>query len=204
MKKERPHTSAVNFFAESPSSSEDEIVQKKKKKAEEASVPLPTPVSCVRLPAPLLGSQSTTNSGGVFSNPFHEEQQAQLNILEKHVKLSDCHWARGGRGVCLSYQRDGRCRFGTRCKYSHGSDLPQGRARLVQKGVGTIVLSDGEHGEIQRGRNAVLEEEPGEQEEETSQRWKRKKPGLSNNLIPPKKSLKNYQHQVANERPWAL
>lgn len=139
----------------------------------------------------------------MFANPFRDEERAQLSILERHVKLSDNNWAKGGKGVCLAYQRDGRCRYGTKCKYSHGTDLPPGATLASQgelsSGGGDVpeAVGDGlKLGELQSGEEAG--------EETQAERGKRKKPGLSNTLIPPKKALKSYQKHQSAERPWAL
>ncbi|MEE6526597.1 hypothetical protein FKM82_027322 [Ascaphus truei] len=188
----RPLPSAMNFFADSASSSDEEGPDKKQMPGRN-----PAPSSS-RLPAPLLGSH--TGSGGVFSDPFREKQRAHLHVLEQHVKLSDSDWARGGRGVCLAYQRDGRCRYGTSCKYSHGSDLPQGEAVGAEKG-GRQVTKEGRGGGTQRARRRGGSQVKEDEEEE---KRKRKKPGLTNTLIPPKRSLKNYKEQLAKERPWAV
>ncbi|XP_068111678.1 uncharacterized protein [Hyperolius riggenbachi] len=196
--------SKVNFFADAASSSDDEDVGKREmtEKPADPFPSLPSPLLTVRLPAPCLGKHGGGNPGGVFSNPFQDEQQAQLSILERHVKLSDSNWSKGGKGVCLAYQRDGRCRYGTKCKYSHGSDLPPG-ATVPAQGelVGssdTLEVKDpgGKTGDVHCGEE-VGEEIPAE-------KGKRKKPGLTNTLIPPKKSMKNYQKQLSSERPWAV
>ncbi|OCT72163.1 uncharacterized protein LOC108696331 [Xenopus laevis] len=200
-------TSSANWSKNPHPSREEEASVGKKEKTEKKCMQVKFSDSSVRLPAPVLGSQNTSGFGGVFSNPFHEEEQAQLSILERHVKLSDSNWALG-RSACLSYQKDGRCRYGTRCKYNHGSDLPQGNERVVVEEL---------------GKNSLLNETPGTihldtcmegskrkkevhdiDETEQSQKEKKKKVGLSNTLIPPKKYLKNYKTHVANERPWAL
>lgn len=190
--------SKPSFFADAASSSEDEADSPRKDKAEEAPASSPLPLPSFRLPAPRLGNQSGLSSSSVFSNPFQDEKQAQLSILERHVKLSEGNWSKGGKSVCLAYQRDGRCRYGTKCKYSHGSDLPQGSAASAQRESAGNDLS-----------NKVLETHGlagGEEhiEEPQTEKGKRKKPGLTDNLIPPKRSLKSYKKQLSTERPWAV
>lgn len=187
--------SRPSFFENAASSSEEEPDSHKKDKVEEPPVSSPSPLPSFRLPAPCLGGLS---SSSVFSNPFQDEKQAQLSILERHVKLSDGNWSKGGKSICLAYQRDGRCRYGTKCKYSHGSDLPQGSAAPAQREIAGNDLS-----------NKVLEAHglgSGEEhvEEPQNDKGKRKKPGLSDTLIPPKRSLKSYQKQLSTERPWAV
>lgn len=196
----RPTISKQNFFADVASSSEDED---SKKEFEKPTEPLPSPLLSARLPAPRLGIQSKVSPSGVFANPFREEERAQLSILERHVKLSDNNWAKGGKGVCLAYQKDGRCRYGTKCKYSHGTDLPLGATVSSQ---GEVSSSRGDVLEMVRDSSKLGELQSGEEtgEETQAERGKRKKPGLSNTLIPPKKSLKSYQKHLSSERPWVL
>ncbi|CAI9535616.1 unnamed protein product [Staurois parvus] len=91
----RPSPSKLNFFADAASSSEDE--GDSKRESEKPSKPLPSPLLSSRLPTPRLGSRSKVSPSGVFSNPFRDEERAQLSILERHVKLSDSNWAKGGK-----------------------------------------------------------------------------------------------------------
>ncbi|XP_063814551.1 uncharacterized protein LOC135054970 [Pseudophryne corroboree] len=197
----------LNPFADAASSSEDEAENdREKERAAETLKPLPCPLPSFRLPAPRLGTQSAMSSGSVFANPFQDQQQAQRTILERHVKLSDGNWAKAGKGVCLAYERDGRCRYGTKCKYSHGSDLPQGTAVSTQREIQEREPGDDAWevpAESWKGGHVMPGgEEQGE--EMKTEKGKRKKPGLGNTLIPPKKSLKNYEKQLSAERPWAL
>ncbi|KAG8434888.1 hypothetical protein GDO86_013012 [Hymenochirus boettgeri] len=189
-------------------SSELSLGEGKKPKLEQERTLGPVSPSCIRFPAPALGSQNTSSFGGVFSNQFHAEQQTQLSILEKHVKLSDSNWSQG-RGACLAYQKDGRCRYGTRCKYSHGSDLPQENAGVdLEEECNNTELRDKSGGDIQMDNWRVgikrTGEHGGEEEVSESLRPKKKKSGLTNTLLPPKRYLKNYNEHLANERPWTL
>ncbi|XP_044153865.1 uncharacterized protein LOC122940978 [Bufo gargarizans] len=190
--------SKSSFFADATSSSEEEANTNNKDKAEEPPASHLSPLPSFRLPAPCLSNQSGLSSSSVFSNPFQDEKQAQLSILERHVKLSDGNWARGGKGVCLAYQRDGRCRYGTKCKYSHSSDLPQGSTAFSQR---PIVVNNSSNKVLEMQSLASGEEQV---EEPQSDKGKRKKPGLSDTLVPPKRSLKNYQKQLSTDRPWTV
>ncbi|XP_075698002.1 uncharacterized protein LOC142663308 [Rhinoderma darwinii] len=194
-----PAPSKSGFFADAASSSEEDADNREKKdKVEEPLVSLPSPLPSFKLPAPCLGNQSGLSSTSVFSNPFQDEKQAQLSILERHVKLSEGNWAKGGKGACLAYQRDGRCRYGTKCKYSHGSDLPQGSTSSAQR---EIMGNDSGNKASETHGLGSREEHV---EEPQTDKGKRKKPGLSDTLVPPKRSLKNYQKQLSTERPWAV
>ncbi|KAG8550358.1 hypothetical protein GDO81_026447 [Engystomops pustulosus] len=187
--------SRSRFFEDAASSSEEEA---EKGAVGEASASPPSPLPSFRLPAPCLGNPGGLSSGSVFSNPFQDEKQAQLSILERHVKLSDGNRVKGGKGVCLAYQRDGRCRYGTKCKYSHGSDLPQGSANPAQR------ETDGNDSSCKISETSGMASGEGQAEEPQGDKRKRKKPGLTDTLVPPKRSLKSYQKQLSAERPWAV
>uniref|UniRef100_H3A5B9 Si:ch211-113e8.11 n=2 Tax=Latimeria chalumnae TaxID=7897 RepID=H3A5B9_LATCH len=148
-------------------------------------------LTATRLPAPELGRSRQQSS--VFRNPFREEQREKLSVLQKHVQLTvpDISKQGDGRKICLKYRKEGRCRYGTNCKFAHDSDLqlpvqpdPQASQR------GSVALAHAE-----AGCAAEEEQPPG--------RGKRK-PGVGDTLIPPKKALKSYQSQLAKERPWSL
>lgn len=73
--------------------------------------------------------RSTEASSGqsVFANPFKEAEDAEKNVLEKHVKLApklDDIREINGRKICWNY-RKGRCRFGAKCVFAHDCELLQ-------------------------------------------------------------------------------
>ncbi|KAG5848262.1 hypothetical protein ANANG_G00096610 [Anguilla anguilla] len=80
----------------------------------------PPPLGALGLPAAGLPSGSS-----VFANPFRQRAEEHLNVLRKHVPLTlePRPSQIGGRKMCISYRRDGRCRFGIGCKFAHDSDL---------------------------------------------------------------------------------
>ncbi|XP_069083929.1 uncharacterized protein [Pleurodeles waltl] len=156
-----------------------------------------------RLPAPKLGpvadSHQTHGQSGVFANPFREEQKAQLTLLEKHVQLTlqEKPMEIGGRKICLAYRKDGRCRFGRSCKFAHDSDL--------------LVTSNAEIPRIHSEDASVVTctqewagEEGGVVFDNVQPQQGKRKSGLSQTLIPPKRTLKHYKAQLGKERPWVL
>ncbi|XP_069484959.1 uncharacterized protein [Ambystoma mexicanum] len=174
--------------------------------ARSVEISLPPPVdflSETRLPSPKLGptKESGHSQGqlGIFANPFREEQKTQLSLLQKHVQLTvrEQPVEIGGRKICLAYRKDGRCRFGRSCKFAHDSDLE----------VGSNAGISGSH----TGDNAMLlstQEWAGGEEEATFGMVQpvqgKRKAGLSQTLIPPKRSMKDYKAQLSKERPWVL
>lgn len=142
-----------------------------------------------KLPPPSLQTCSDTS---VFTNPFKVQADQKLNALQKHVPLTE--QARpshiGGRRVCVSYRKDGRCRFGIKCKYAHDSDLQTspfdthlnpGNSKEAHTGICSAQGTQG------------LRHDPEEKPE--GQQVKKRRVGLSNTLIPPKRAMKQYALQ---------
>lgn len=145
-------------------------------------------------------SSVETDVPSVFSNPYRAVEDAKNLMLEKHVKMTpSCHQqAVNGKQLCWNY-RKGRCRFGHKCKFLHESDIP---------GVVLYVPSPKDEVSVTLDRNSVLPDEPDINcEGETGEvgktiPLKRKKPGITNSLIPPKRAAKAYKKQQEQERPW--
>lgn len=166
-----------------------------------------------KLPPPPLGGGGLVGSS-VFANPFKERADERLNVLQKHVPLT--LQARpteiGGKKMCIAYRKDGRCRFGSRCKYAHDSDL-QSTAALAC--MGTAEEDGTEAGSDTTGLTQAAPPPPqtpdsqtttsflrrGQEEDGTEEeRARKKRPGLSNTLIPPKKALKQFNMQRQKDR----
>lgn len=128
----------------------------------------------------------------VFSNPFVEAEKAKSAILEKHVKMTptlDDTKMINGRKICWNY-RKGRCRFGHNCTFAHDSDLHKTSTTLeaIRNPQETIICQTAYNNQI------TINEE--DEDQENNQTIKRKKrPGLSQTLIPGKKVLKMYKAQ---------
>ncbi|XP_012720940.2 uncharacterized protein si:ch211-113e8.11 [Fundulus heteroclitus] len=140
-----------------------------------------------KLPPPSLGASSDS---GVFANPFRAQAERKLSALQKHVPLT-LH-ARpaqiGGKKVCVSYRKDGRCRFGIKCKFAHDSDLQT----AVAAGDCRPAAGEEEPGGAARSAQREAHQRDGEQQQ---QQMKKRRVGLSNTLIPPKRALKQYAMQ---------
>ena len=97
-----------------------------------------------------------------------------------------------GRRICWNY-RKGRCRFGHNCTFAHDSDLHRSASELevIRAPQETLICQTPYNGQI-----SMIDEE--EVDQENKQTIKRKKrPGLSQNLVPGKKVLKIYKAQQA-------
>ncbi|KAJ8001039.1 hypothetical protein DPEC_G00187030 [Dallia pectoralis] len=155
-----------------------------------------------KLPPPPLGASSKS---GVFTNPFKAQADLKLNVLQKHVPLT--LQARpsqiGGKRICVAYRKDGRCRFGIKCKFAHDSDLqssiiPNDYDPSAGDSPGMDQAKPNTGGSSYSGRHN-FHHNKGEPEEE-GQQSKKRRIGLSNTLVPPKRAMKNIAMQRKREQ----
>lgn len=162
---------------------------------------LPSPslssFSSNKLPSPPLNACSDSS---VFANPFKAQADQKLSALQKHVPLTMQAKPSqiGGKRMCVSYRKDGRCRFGIKCKFAHDSDLqspvlpgdclPPASEETPAEAVGSSC----------GGGSQNLQKETKEDESEV-QHVKKRRVGLSNTLIPPKRAMKQYAMQRDRE-----
>ncbi|KAL7889564.1 hypothetical protein AOLI_G00018220 [Acnodon oligacanthus] len=195
--------------AASASSSESER-EKHQEKPAEAFYPgvlnsetlLPSPFSTFshKLTSPPLGGSSLGGfpaGSSVFANPFKERAEARLNVLQKHVPLTlqAQPFQIGGKRICVAYRRDGRCRFGIRCKFAHDSDLQISTSFPAGSDIGQVDQTQYNPGSLHTSDYRTFPLERGEEEEEESLKRKKHRVGLSDTLIPPKRMLKQYARQ---------
>lgn len=193
---DEPVKKGRNFLLEADSESSDSD-------EERPTVPVAHDPSREGLPSPSLSpktnklpppSLQTCSDTSVFTNPFKAQADQKLSALQKHVPLTE--QARpshiGGRRVCVSYRKDGRCRFGIKCKYAHDSDLQTtpsdshlNTGQAVHAGVCSAPSTQG----LQRDTD----------EKSEGQQAKKRRVGLSNTLIPPKRAMKQYAMQREKE-----
>lgn len=125
----------------------------------------------LKLPAPRFKDSGIINES-VFRNPYLEAERAKSAVLEKHVKMvpsKDNITKVNGKNICWM-NRKGRCRFGNKCKFAHDSEL------FNDPNSKNISIEDNKS----KNNNYDLNK-------------KRKRPGLSQNLIPGKKVLKLFE-----------
>lgn len=97
-----------------------------------------------------------------------------------------------GKRICWNY-RKGRCRFGHNCKYAHDSDLQKSKEQLqIEKQVQQTVVC----------QNQVLPEPSAHELEKIRQeavlqnaQKRKKRPGLTQGIVPGKKVMKKYMNQ---------
>jgi len=143
-------------------------------------------------------------TGSVFSNPFREAESAKAAILEQHVGMTAGQRSEGkmidGKKVCWMF-RKGRCRHGHKCSFAHDNDIA---SSLVEKMYTPKYDSESQ---LSGGKSAgsvaplsVAPREPAwrqmaakEQAEEEEMRARKKRPGLSQGLVPSKKAMKFHE-----------
>lgn len=155
-----------------------------------------------KLPSPSL---NTCSGSSVFTNPFKAQADQKLSALQKHVPLT-VHTKPsqiGGKKVCVSYRKDGKCRFGIKCKFAHDSDLqtpvsPSDCHPPLRETPGSDQAEFHEDG-LRGGESKNLPQQEAKEEESGGQ-VKKRRIGLSNTLIPPKRAMKQYVAQRNREQ----
>ncbi|XP_017320449.1 uncharacterized protein si:ch211-113e8.11 [Ictalurus punctatus] len=203
---ESKQTKSRNFLLESGSASSESGSESERDEEQEeerapvsvrssAELPVPPTVGSAsnKLPLPALGGFCVPVGSSVFANPFKERAEQKLNALQKHVPLTPHAQPThiGGKRVCVAYRKNGRCRFGIRCKFAHDSDLQQNVAEH------TVSDSSDAAAHTPVCRESAVERH-GEDEEENQSRRKKHRVGVSDSLIPPKRALKQYARNVSH------
>lgn len=195
---------ARNFLLESGSASSESSSESEQEEdhapvnvlsSSEHAVPPMLISTSNKLPSPALGGFCVQPGSSVFTNPFKERAEQKLSVLQKHVPLTS--HARpthiGGKRVCVAYRKDGRCRFGIRCKFAHDSDL--------QQNIAEPAVSESDSNNALTHIPACSElavERDGEDKEENQSRRKKHRVGVSDSLVPPKRAMKQYVMQRNN------
>uniref|UniRef100_A0A1A9WJY4 C3H1-type domain-containing protein n=1 Tax=Glossina brevipalpis TaxID=37001 RepID=A0A1A9WJY4_9MUSC len=134
----------------------------------------------------LLKSTSCRTQGEVFTNKFLEAEKAEIDKLQKHVKMveSEDHVTeKNGRKICWNNRR-GRCRFGSKCKYAHESDLivDENKKEKAAPSPPKIVIN----AISKPACSNIMPKEP------SGKAKARKRPGLNDSIEPSKRIMKNY------------
>eukprot|EP00088_Acartia_fossae_P013995 TRINITY_DN17438_c0_g1_i1.p1 TRINITY_DN17438_c0_g1~~TRINITY_DN17438_c0_g1_i1.p1 ORF type:complete len:228 (-),score=77.41 TRINITY_DN17438_c0_g1_i1:95-778(-) len=144
----------------------------------------------------ILQSVQLDSGVSVFRNPFRDKEDKKKAILEQHVNMTQRQEELkviDGKKVCWMY-RKGRCRNGSKCKFAHDSDvkaenLPVREEEKVLYSADSQISSDKSHkGAVQP---LLMERElsPPPQDGDDRQVVRKKRPGLSENLVPSKKAM---------------
>lgn len=161
-------------------------------------------LSSNKLPPPPL---NTCSDSSVFANPFKAQADQKLSALQKHVPLTMQAKPSqiGGKRVCVAYRKDGRCRFGIKCKFAHDSDLqtpvtPADSHQHVNEETPSSDPANSDEGGSSRGGGSQSLQQESKEEDSGGQKGKKRRVGLSNTLIPPKRAMKQYAMLRERER----
>ena len=162
-------------------------------------IPLPLPTLDVKTDgasSPKEINQRAYHTSSVFFNPFLAEEKKKLSVLEKHVQLSEGKSEKDeqkSKKICFKFQK-GRCRLGDRCKFSHGmADTGASISETENPREPSLTPSISTTG---------TRYEPDEEEERWEPTKKKRKPGVTNSLVPPKRAMAAFEKQRLNDKPW--
>ena len=157
-----------------------------------------------RLPNPLASNKVGTK-GSVFVTDYQLAEASKDSILEQHVKMTEApnllQKTIGGKKVCWNYRKMGRCNKGHKCPYAHDTDLVSPSAATGAKSPSETSSSRGGSMQYSYHGNAPAKE-PVDDDSYMGQAKKRKRVGVTDNLIPPKKALNALNKSRQQERPW--
>ena len=154
------------------------------------------------LPKPSFMQETEKFSGvkfdnSVFSNPFRAREDKKVAILEHHVGVTNRQEAANtfnGKKVCLNF-RKGRCRHGHRCKFAHDNDV----RKEVSDSLYSAKYDEAaqiSHEKVETDTRPLLQVAPTTEvvedleQEGVISSGKKKRPGLSDKLVPSKKAMK--------------
>ncbi|XP_029212597.2 uncharacterized protein LOC114976326 [Acropora millepora] len=169
----------------------------KLKEPQNTQIPLPLPKLDLKESSTLSTkdlNQRTQQTSSIFFNPYLAAEKQKLCALEKHVQLSETKTEEGNKRnkqVCFKFQK-GRCRQGDKCKFSHGTvNVPS--ANLEKSKEPSITPSH---------CNAAASYEPVEDEDSWGpQKKKKKKIGVTDTLVPPRRALEAFAKQKLSGKP---
>jgi len=132
----------------------------------------------------------------VFSNPFRDKEEKKKAILEQHVNMTQRQEELkmiDGKKVCWMY-RKGRCRQGAQCKFAHDNDVKTNRAiQEVKYDADSQISSEKcHHGAVEQ-----IKLNPIHSAEDEEVVMRKKRPGLSQGIVPSKKAMKFHKKVYA-------
>eukprot|EP00095_Tigriopus_kingsejongensis_P003510 maker-scaffold373_size192110-snap-gene-0.47 protein:Tk03510 transcript:maker-scaffold373_size192110-snap-gene-0.47-mRNA-1 annotation:"PREDICTED: hypothetical protein LOC100648931" len=148
-------------------------------------------------------SNRAVSENSVFSNPFRNKEDQKMAVLEQHVAMTTKQEelkSIDGRKICWNF-RKGRCRFGHKCTFAHDSDVKTASVIKEPTAVENVAstasaqapaivrapLTDYDEGAVITGQDSQ------------GMSKKKKRPGLSDGLVPGKKAMKFYKKVYNND-----
>ncbi|ELU15125.1 hypothetical protein CAPTEDRAFT_228588 [Capitella teleta] len=174
---------------DSSSSGEDDSGLKK------PSQRLPNPL--MKLPLPKFGANSSSGAleHSVFVTDYAKAEAAKDSILQQHVQMTKTQLpnTKDARKVCYNFRR-GCCKRGSKCRFFHDNSTPQREE-----------VQDTHSYYGNRSAFApVVTEKNDDDSFNTEQKVTKKRSGISDRLIPPKKAMKSLDKERHVERPWTV
>ncbi|XP_050411220.1 uncharacterized protein LOC126825594 [Patella vulgata] len=143
-----------------------------------------------KLPNPLLGDVQTSS---VFINPFKQAELDKQSVLEKHVQMTEKRNL-SNKKVCFKFKK-GKCYKGKSCRFLHDIDTVRGTV---------YNSSEDSSNHIPGAAMQRFIEEPVDDDNYLLNAKRKKRHGVSDHLIPPKKALLSLEEQRSKERPWTM
>jgi len=179
---------------------ESKFADNRVKEPQNTQIPLPLPTLDLSKTTPSGTkelNQRTYQTSSVFFNPFLAEEKKKLSVLEKHVQLTESKPEEDNKRkkqICFKFQK-GRCRLGDKCKFSHGMATGTPAFESEKPRDPSVAPSH---------TNVATSYEPDEDEESWELKKKKKrKPGVTDSLVPPKRAMAAYEKQRLNDKPWS-
>lgn len=188
---------------------------------------LPNPLS-LTLPSVSNSLDKVDEKASVFTNRFDIAEKEKNAILEKHVKMTEARILTGKDAkICFKF-RKGKCRFGKSCKYSHDlesnsisnqssqsadSSHKNKTPRTNFNNFNTFdsgFPSSSNRMYTQSNYGAIpefgmpLPPEPVDDDNYMATAKRKKRCGVSDHLLPPKKAMMALDKQRQEERPWTV
>lgn len=118
-----------------------------------------------------MNENSSSIVSSVFSNPYREAENYEQSVLERHVKMTAIKKSDDDKlnKICFKYNK-GKCKLGDKCHFLHHT--PQ------------INLSETNHSDSE-DQTAI----------ESKSKSVKKRCGLKDDLVPPKKFMKTYKNK---------
>lgn len=151
------------------------------------------------LPKPAFTEPScevTSPGPSIFANPFELAAKAKQAILEKHVKMTEKIVTNSNKPVCKKFKR-GRCYFGDKCRFSHDvSNIVS-----MPPDDETTLLINKTTNRYNR-TNVGLPLDTQDDDSYMANAKRKKRVGMTDTLVPPKRSLVALNKQRQQDRPW--
>lgn len=118
----------------------------------------------------ILDENKSNISFSVFSNPYREAENYEQSLLERHVKMTTIQETEPSKPkkICFKYNK-GKCRLGDKCQFLHHNP--------------------------NSSHNSERNNSDSEDQSTETKKTSKKRCGLKDDLVPPKKYMKTFYHK---------